>query len=271
MTHPYAASVLMCHAPIVIPAVGGGRGAQCAATTRAMREAAAHLARADLDGLVVISPHTPRPAQTFSVVAEGGRDDFAAFSAPGVEVAWTVPDDVVGALVDAGGVGLAGDKLDHGAFVPLWFAQQAGVDVPTVVVGLSAHTTRADNLALGATLARACAPAGGRWGLLASGDMSHRLSPAAPGGHDPAGARFDRAVCDVVDARALDAVADIDPAVRDAAGEDVVDSLEVASGALGRPATLPGCRRLSYEGPFGVGYLVAVLDGPRQEETDDRR
>jgi hypothetical protein len=37
----------------------------------------------------------------------------------------------------------------------------------------------------------------------------------------------------------------------------VVEVLEVARGTLGGRAR--GARTLSYEGPFGVGYLVAVL------------
>jgi leucyl-tRNA synthetase len=40
MSQPICTSVLMCHAPIVIPPIGKARAKDCAATTEAMKAAA---------------------------------------------------------------------------------------------------------------------------------------------------------------------------------------------------------------------------------------
>ena len=87
--------------------------------------------------------------------------------------------------------------------------------------------------------------------------MSHALKKGGPADFHPRAHLFDETVVACVKENRLGDVSGIDPELRDLACEDVVDSLEVAHGCLGRnPA---GPRFLSYEGPFGVGYLVAIL------------
>ena len=53
------------------------------------------------------------------------------------------------------------------------------------------------------------------------------------------------------------AISDIDPALRDIAAEDAADSSTIVAAALGFRSH--GAEVLSYEHPFGVGYLVAVF------------
>jgi aromatic ring-opening dioxygenase LigB subunit len=68
---------------------------------------------------------------------------------------------------------------------------------------------------------------------------------------------FDEAVVTCVREGRIGDVSGIDDHLRTLAAEDVVESLETAEGSLGGDRT--GARFLSYEAPFGVGYLVAVL------------
>jgi AMMECR1 domain-containing protein len=88
--------------------------------------------------------------------------------------------------------------------------------------------------------------------------MSHRLMPMAPGGYAPDGPRFDEALIGLLRKGAFGEIRQIDPDLQDRAGEDVVDSTTVALAAAGYRRT--GRHEvLSYEGPFGVGYGVAIL------------
>jgi aromatic ring-opening dioxygenase LigB subunit len=68
---------------------------------------------------------------------------------------------------------------------------------------------------------------------------------------------FDETVVTCLREGRIGAVASIEPHLRSLAAEDVVESLAVADGTLG--ADHSGMRVLSYEAPFGVGYLVAIL------------
>ena len=146
--------------------------------------------------------------------------------------------------------------LDHGAVVPLWFVQEAGWQGPTTIIGL----TQAENGSLerlGKAIARAANHCAGPVAVIASGDMSHRLHPGAPCGHHPDARCFDDGFIRLIAAGDARGLIHFDRGLRGLAGEDVVDSTVVALAAVDRD--MRGHQVLSYEGPFGVGYGVAVL------------
>lgn len=244
MTIPFAA--LMCHAPIVVPAVGGAESARCAHTTRAMRELAARAVAHRPDRIVLISPHTPRHRTTLAARVGPHRGSLAAFRAPQVVVDLPDAPEVARAL-GIPGVDPA-EPLDHGAVVPLSFLVDAGWRGPTAILALP--WVEGGELAAG----RAIAALPGRTVVIASGDMSHALRQDAPSGFHPHAHRFDEGWIDGLRrhawARAVGA------AHRDIACEDVVASTSVAMAAVGGPRN---DEVLSYEAPWGVGYGLAVL------------
>ena len=261
---PPRAAVLMCHAPIVIPPIGMDRGRACAATTAAMQTAAQTVVRSGAETVVVVSPHTPRHRQAFGWVAGAElRGNFLAFGVEGLESAFrnepAVGDAMARGAVRAG-LPLAPTRveaLDHGALVPLWFLEQAGFKGSVAVFGFPWESEPGTAVRFGRTLSEAMRDLGGAWALVASGDMSHALKQGGPAGFHPQAHRFDEAVVACVREGRIGDIAAIPPDLRSLAAEDVVDSLETAEGALGQDP--PGLRFLSYEAPFGVGYLVAVL------------
>lgn len=261
MAIPCAA--LMCHAPIVIPEIGGERAKQCARTTHAMSATAARLAAHAPDVLVLISPHTPRRRVGFGIVGDDVLSgDFAQFGHRELRVhARGAPAAAAALRRCAQALGQdswspSGAQLDHGALVPLHFVVQAGYRGPVLLLALPYAESNSE-VAIGQAIAAAALELDQRWAVLASGDMSHRLCEGAPAGFHPAGARFDAAVRELVAAGALGELAAIDPELRELAAEDVVASCVVAAAAVAFDAT--GCRVLDYEGPFGVGYLEALL------------
>lgn len=238
----------MCHAPIVVPAVGGARSAQCRATTRAMREVAQRAVGARPDRLVLISPHTPRHPTAWGAWTGQHRGDLAGFGAP--EIAIDLPDaPEVAASVGAEPVQ---GELDHGAMVPLAFLWEAGWRGPTAILGLPWSEDPACE-----AVGRAVAALPGRTAVIASGDMSHKLKPGAPSGFDPRAQAFDDAF--VAGLRADDWAAAVAAEPRKLAAEDVIDSTRVALAATPGPLH---AEVLSYEGPWGVGYTEAVLYDP---------
>jgi AmmeMemoRadiSam system protein A len=94
--------------------------------------------------------------------------------------------------------------------------------------------------------------------IVASADLSHRLSDDGPYGFDPAGPEFDHRVREAVASWDVEALLTMDDGFRERAGEDAVSSISFLMGALDGLRVRP--RVLSYEGPFGVGYMVATID-----------
>jgi AmmeMemoRadiSam system protein A len=113
----------------------------------------------------------------------------------------------------------------------------------------------------GRALCHAAREADQRWALLASGDMSHRLSPGAPAGFEPRAAVFDQTFRAAMERGDLRAASEIASDLAELAAEDVLQSSTIAAAAI--DFTPRGQRMLAYEAPFGVGYLEAVLYSDR--------
>ncbi len=263
------------HPPIMVREVGGADADVTSASEASLRALAGVLARFAPDTLVVVSPHAPGFWDAFTVsTAQRFHGDLGQFRAG--QVAHDVagdPELARAILAEASSAGLpavsrrealAGrdGELDHGVLVPLHFLDPRAT-YPLVVVsfaGLSAD----DHAAFGRAIARAAAGLGRKVAFLASGDMSHRLLPEAPAGYEPRAHLFDEQVASMLARGDFGAIACIDPKLRDEAGECGWRSLLILGGFLdGRGA---GSRVLSYEGPWGVGYLTAAF-APAEELT----
>jgi len=248
------------HPPIMVPAVAGARAREVQATIDSMRALAQDCVSRRPERLVVISPHTPRPSKGIAAwFGKTMQGDFAAFGAPEAGMRLPVDRDWLRKFTQhyQPVADMDNEPLDHGAMAPLHFFIEAGWQGPTVVLGLPWQDGEELDR-IGAAVRAACADDRDT-AVLASGDMSHCLKPGAPCGYDKRGGLFDQVYVDCLK-RALyrDALA-IDPSLREAARQDVVESCRVAWAASGFSSD--HSRFYSYEGPFGVGYSVMRFYG----------
>jgi len=263
---------LMPHAPILVPGVGRKRLADAAATARAMKLVADHAMAAQPDTIVLISPHAPRLPGAFGLwQASHLHGSLEIFGSP--EDAVDLPVDRTFARhleQEAGRRGLhfwdiSHGPLDHGALVPLWYLTASGWKGPTVILGLN-DPGDGGLVELGQAIAGTARGLKRRIAVIASGDMSHRLTRSAPCGFHPQAHRFDETFIGLLREDRPADLPRIDPDLQDAAAEDVVDATMVALAASGFHTE--GHQVLSYEGPFGVGYGVAILfEPPKPTET----
>jgi AmmeMemoRadiSam system protein B len=160
--------------------------------------------------------------------------------------------------------------LDHGTVVPLVYLM-GGLEHPCRLVLLSFSLLDLQQHArFGAVVGEALIEADQRVLYVASSDLSHKLRQGGPAGYDPRGAEFDRQIVDTFAAGDWRAMLSIDPALAEAAGECGYRSLAVLSGVVAA-AQSAGAQThhhlLSYEGPFGVGYLVGEVEISEIEEA----
>lgn len=256
----------MPHAPILVPAVGGERSGLVAASCRAMRLVAKRLMSHRPEAVVLISPHSPRRSlqpHAFGLWAEDPlQGSFAQLDVPEVEASLPLDQPLAQAIaaeMHACGLetwAIRHGPLDHGALVPLWFLSEAGWSGPTVVLGLS-YAGDGGLAALGEAITDAARAVPRRLAIVASGDMSHRLTTDAPCGFHPQAHQFDETFIQMVRAGEYRKIGNIAPDLRELAAEDAVDSTLIAASAVNWQTN--GHQVLNYEGPFGVGYGVAVL------------
>lgn len=269
-----ACAALMCHAPIVIPTIGGERAEECRETTNAMREAARALVEHGPEVLVLISPHSPRDRVSWGISeAQALHGSFARFGHGRVQVSVKgAPDASRTLALIAAERGLAThmlapDQLDHGALVPLYFVREAGFEGSVLLIALP-YPDAGTEVAFGEAIEAAARARGERWAVLASGDMSHRLTPDAPAGFDPVGRKFDQEFVSHLRRGDVRAAIELPRELVARAGEDVVQSTAVAAGAIGFDTR--GLRLLGYEGPFGVGYCEALLHAETSQHAPPR-
>lgn len=271
-----ASAIMVPHPPLIVPEVGRGEERKISATVAAYNTAAKFLRDSQPETIVITTPHSLFYADRFHISpGESAKGSFAAFRAPGVRVSVDYDTEFVTALRNAAeSAGVPVDTsperdpaLDHGTTVPLYFIQKAyrGVKLPKVVrIGLSGRSLF-DHYKLGMLIAEVAGKLGRRIAFIASGDLSHRLKEDGPYGYTPEGPQYDDRIMNVMGQANFGELFDFGEAFCYAAGECGHRSLTIMAGALDRRAVK--AERLSYEGPFGVGYGVCTFEPGEVDES----
>jgi AmmeMemoRadiSam system protein A len=269
------------HPPVIVPSVGGRDARTAERTARALSELSQAIVQENPDTLVLVGPHGPVFRDAIACTQDRTlRGDLSGFGAHDASVefendlelareisslARESPNRTRVAMVgaDERTAYQLSQGLDHGAVVPLYFLKQAGLRsrLSNLTTGFLPLT---EVYAFGATVARAAEKLGRRIAFLASGDLSHRLTPSAPAGYHPRGKEFDALIVRALREGAPDLLVQIDPTLEDAAGECGLRPIIMMFGSVDERVLEP--QVLSYEGPFGVGYGVAIIR-PRGWDT----
>jgi len=260
------------HPPIMVPEVGRDAITEVRRSVEGMAELTRRLIASGAETVVVISPHAPLEADSF-VAYEGPTlyGDFSRFHAPETQFTVPVDEDVLKAIsANAAKENFQITKirepaLDHGTAVPLHFLIDNGWKGKVVALGYC-FLSNDDHLRFGSCVRRAIDESGRRTAFIASGDLSHRLKPEAPAGYNPGAYVFDEEVVDAIRSGTPERIPEIDHTLRKLAGECGYRSMLVAIGAARELAA--DCELISYEAPFGVGYLVAQLTGKREQKDE---
>ncbi len=274
---PITAAIMVPHPPLIVPEVGRGGEQQIAQTSEAYLQAARFVVDSRPDTVVITTPHSVLYQDYLHISpGDGAKGSFRRFGAP--QVALQVSYDralvtelslmVAQAGFPAGTEGERDKELDHGTLVPLFFLRQAaGGELPFKVVrvghsGLPGET----HYRLGMMISQAAQRLGRRVALVASGDLSHYLTPDGPYGYRAEGPQYDERVMDIMGRAAFDELMEMPQALCEAAGECGQRSFQILAGALDGLDVAPS--RLSYQGVTGVGYGVVTF---RPEGADDNR
>jgi MEMO1 family protein len=260
------------HPPIMVPEVGREAAAEVQDSIEAMSEFTRRLMASGAETVVLISPHAPLEPRAFVAYQEVTLyGDFGNFRAPGTTVEVPLDEELLEAIRRAAQeqgyhvAGVRGYDLDHGTSVPLYFLLRNGWQGRVVALGYT-FMSNEDHLRFGSCIRHAIEDEARPVGIVASGDLSHRLKPGAPAGFEPNAHLFDEEVVASLRACQPSRIINIDQDLRRLAGECGYRSMLVALGAS-REAE-QDCEVLNYEAPFGVGYMVAQV--MRKKKLDEK-
>ncbi|MBQ7514915.1 MAG: AmmeMemoRadiSam system protein B, partial [Schwartzia sp.] len=253
------------HPPLIVPEIGRGEERKIQATIDAYREAMRRAAALKPETVVVTSPHATMYADYFHVSpGDSAEGDFGGFRAPDVKFSVAYDTDFVKVLssecqkagVPGGTLAPREPRLDHGTMVPLHFLQQFATSFKLVRIGLSGLSPLM-HYRFGQCIAQAANLLGRRVVHIASGDLSHKLLAEGPYGFAKEGPVFDAECMAALGDGDFLRLLSIDSALSEGAAECGLRSFWIMAGALDRREVR--AERLSYEGPFGVGYGVAAF------------
>lgn len=272
---PLTGVYLFPHPPIIIPQVGRGRQRRIEATSRAMDLCAEQIAGDAPQTVIIISPHAEWASDGFCIASgEYAEGDMGRFGARGAKAGTGYDLGLVSLIIEkaraagirAGRCGADGAPIDHGTLIPLLFLRKFFDDFEIVRCSFSGLPPY-EHYVYGTAIARAVEASGKKVAVIASGDLSHKLTEDGPYGFAPEGPEFDRQVTGALEKGDFLKLLTLDPEFCDAAAECGLRSLQIAAGVCDKRAA--DCRVLSYEGPFGVGYAVAAVRPGKPDPSRD--
>jgi aromatic ring-opening dioxygenase LigB subunit len=261
------------HPPIIVPEIGKGEEGPASRTIEACRQAAKDIASKKPETVIIITPHGPAFKDAVSIsVKEELTGSFKNFRRPDVKLDFQNDTKLVAKIVDncqRDGVAVAelnsqltsrceiDSELDHGAMVPLYFIakEYSGFKLVHICMGF---LSLEELFTFGAAINNAIKESGQSVVIVASGDLSHKLSDDGPYGYNKHGSEFDELFIKLLGQGEFNDIISMDEELVEEAAQCGLRPFTILFGALNDYKVKP--QILSYEGPFGVGYGVAIIN-----------
>lgn len=262
------------HPPLILPEVGHGEEKRIQSTIDAFDAAAKFIADLQPDTVIISSPHSILYSDYFHISpGPSAKGSMAQFGAPQLKFSCAYDEEMVKAVeaaakeknIPAGTLGNRQPELDHGTMVPMYFLAKYCKTCKIVRLALSGFSLK-EHYRVGVLIAETAEKLGRKIAWIASGDLSHKLTKEGPYGFNPAGPQYDKKIMEVMGSGNFADLFSFKDDFLEEAAECGHRSFVLMAGAFDGLAV--ESRKLSYEGPFGVGYGVTLF---RPAGPDDSR
>jgi AmmeMemoRadiSam system protein A/AmmeMemoRadiSam system protein B len=273
---------LMPHPPIIVPEVGRGEEKKLQNTIQALQTCTRHIENQKPQTVIVITPHGPVFQDGIAIMA--GKQlsgDLSRFRAGKVSMSFDNDLELVEAIMEESQqlnipcVEIDKNVISHykipmsmdwGAIVPLYFVTQHYKDFDLIHITISLLPYE-ELYIFGTAIQKAVESVNRDVCIIASGDLSHCLTEDGPYGFHPMGPKLDKEIIRLLSAGDAKGLLNIDSVMVKEGRECGLRSVIIAMGSLDGYDLKS--QVLSYEGPFGVGYGVAMLEkGQKNRERE---
>jgi len=248
------------HSPILIPEVGKENLDKLKTTIDAYQELEHDLYASKPDIIVIISPHANlQVGQSFTINQQPKlKLNFKAFGdlltkmefgneiGFGYKIKESCEDYFPIVLT-------ANEDLDYGSGVPLFYLTRHLPNTNIVNIGY-AELPYEDHIRFGELIRKQINLLNKRVAIVASGDLSHKLHQDSPAGYSPRAQEFDRTIIKLINENKINDIINIDRQLVKEAAPCGLRSLLILFGIIREINYQP--IQLSYQAPFGIGYLV---------------
>lgn len=260
------------HPPLIIPDIGKGEERLIQDTVNAYHTISKEIAKIMPDTIIISTPHSQIYADYFHISPSSkSYGNFRRFGAPKTKFDVQYDESLVKMIsseaikldIPAGVFGDKDPSLDHGTMVPLFFINQYYKEYKLIRISPSGLSPL-EHYKLG-KLIQSVIPKDKKVVWVASGDLSHMLKEDGPYGLSKEGPVFDKKLTEILASGDFSNLLTFEPHFIRKAGECGLTSFIMMAGAI--DGFLVNPKLLSYEGPFGVGYAVAMYEVLDQDES----
>lgn len=273
---------LLPHPPILLPEIGKGEEIKCSATTDGFNKIAERIQNLAPDTIIIITPHGPVFSDAINISVENKLfGSFENFMHGEINFEFENNKALADSIIKQANKNniptiqmnkkIAKEygimfELDHGVLVPLYFISKIFKDFKLVhiTIGMLSYS---ELYRAGIAIKNAVNASGDNVVIIASGDLSHRLTKTAPAGFNEKGKQYDMAIVNNIKSANIKGILTLEQSLIDNAGECAHRPLMMVLGSIDEFDVSSDV--LSYEGPFGVGYCTAYFspDGKNSEKT----
>lgn len=249
------------HSPLLVPSIGKENAKKLERSIQGMKTLSEELYLSHPDTIVIISAHSIQHETAFSInLHDDYHVDLKDFGDLSITKEFH-PDlkiiDAIQRTLRREHIPITLDSnsnLDYGTGVPLLLLTEELKNIHIVPISYSGQSAK-DHVTFGRALKDVLSDSEKRIAVIASGDLSHCLTTDAPAGFKKEGEKFDKAIRQAIENVATSKLLSLKPDLIEAAAECGYRPLLILFGIIERMSVRPEI--LSYEAPFGVGYLVA--------------
>lgn len=248
------------HSPLLLPSVSGDRIGAVTKTRQALAEVAETLYTTKPDTILLISDHPTMYSEHFSIsVSDPYRCDLHDVGDLGYTKTYHPDFALIDQLqrdlrkIDEPVTLTTDERLNFAAAVPLDFLTEHLPKIRVVPIAPS-NLSPKEHFTFGQALKHTLLSSHKRVAVVSTGDTAHTLTEYAPGGFHTDGEKYDERLRMLVEHGNVVGMLQMDETLLANAQESAYRKLLVLMGALDGIERTPEI--LSYEAPFGVGYLV---------------
>lgn len=255
-------SAIIPHPTVLIPGLKNKQSLQLKKTINALCLLKKELAKNPPKVAVLISPHGEMRYDKFTINLENRlRGSFSAFGSETEEMNFSGNSNLAKQIftlcrnlhlpIDL----IREPNLDYASLISLYYLFQYSSKTPTIIPVTCTAFDYQMHYIFGKAIGKVIAGVDEPIAILASGDLSHRLTQKAPAGFSPYGKKFDETLIDLLNNNQVEKILGLNPDFANEAQECGLRSIIITLGAMFNQKKI-SFRQLSYEAPLGVGHLV---------------
>ncbi|PIR94870.1 hypothetical protein COT95_01840 [Candidatus Falkowbacteria bacterium CG10_big_fil_rev_8_21_14_0_10_37_6] len=253
-------SAIVPHSPLLIPEIGKENSDSLNVTIAALKTLAGHFYAAQVETIVIISPHGPINKKSFvfnfSPKFKGDFSEFGHFSEKNEyygdnELSYKIKSKIKSKFpIQLTTI----EEFNYGLLVPLHYLLAHKKTTKILPISPAEELSINDHFRFGEAINDELLQSEKRIAVIASFETSNKLSKTSPAGYEVGAKKFDEKLLKNLAEKNNNAVLKIKPEKLKKYGLDELNTLALFLGIMSEKNYVPNI--LSYESPFGIGHAV---------------